>query len=347
MSDAMQVAGAAPAEKQGKPPAFLLMGVPDDLRARVTYEGWDKPPALVMQGTASFLGQLKDLPWRQLRILLGGEKLAMEARLPRAPSINFMADADIYGRALNHAALFVGKTGTPCFNHPLAVQRTTRDEVARRLEGIEGLEIPRTVRVKVSRLAELRAAAQGAGLRYPLLVRMAGDHGGVSTVRVEDADDWEAANPLPWGGRDVYLTQFVDFRDADGFYRKVRLAVVGREVILKHRYVSRGWMVHYKSHTHETAAEERRFMDGFDTNVLPSLRPAVLEAARRLGLDYFGMDVALRPGGGMLLFEANATMNILSTHSGVTDLWEAPSLRIKTALRELLARPADWRGPPP
>jgi glutathione synthase/RimK-type ligase-like ATP-grasp enzyme len=329
-----------------KPPAFMLMGVPDDQRGRISHSAWNKPPGMVMQGTASFLGQLQDLPWNALRIYFGGEKLEMDARLPLGPSINFMADADLYPRALRQAAIFVQKVPAPCFNHPAAVMRTTRDEVARRLAGIEGLQVPTTVRVKATRYAQLQAAAEAAGLRFPLIVRMAGDHGGVSTVRVDGSHDWEAANPLPWGGRDAYLTQFVDFQDGDGFHRKMRLAVVGDEVFLKHRYVSREWLVHFKSHTQETEAAERLFMQRFEEDTLARVKPAVLEVARRLGLDYFGMDVSLRGDGSMLLFEANATMNILSVHRAVTDMWEAPAARIQSALRALLAQPARWRGAP-
>lgn len=335
----------ASAGGQRKPPAFLLMGVTDDQRSRITYGSWDKPPRMILQGTASFLGQLTELPWSPIRVYTGGAKLAIEARVPKGPSINFMADADLYRRALGQAVKFVEKVGTPCFNHPVSVLGTTREAVARKLTGIAGLEVPVTVRVCAERFAQLREAVEKAGMRYPVLMRMAGDHGGVSTVLVNGPDDWEAANPLPWGGRDAYLTQFTDFRDEDGFYRKVRLAVAGSEVFLKHRFVSKQWLVHLKSHLHGTQEQERAFMDRFDAEHLPRLRPVLLEMARRLGLDYFGVDACLRPDGSLLLFEANATMNILTTHEDETDLWIGPSERIKAALFGVLSRPQAWRGP--
>src|SRR6218665_1015438 len=126
-----------------------------------------------------------------------------------------------------------------------------------------------------------------AGIRYPVLVRMTGDHGGVSTALVPDASGWDAINPLPWGGREVYLTQFVDYRDADGLYRKTRLVVAGGAGLTRHLIVSREWMVHRKERIEGSAAEEQAWLDGFRSVTLPKIAPAVREMAARLGLDFF------------------------------------------------------------
>lgn len=312
----------------------------------MNYGGWDKPPQFIVPGTASFLGQMRDLHSHMRQVHFGGARLEINSRLPRVPCINFMADADMYKAALRQASAFVQQLAVPCFNHPDAVAATGRDAVARALAGIEGVHMPVTVKVRADRLAQLHAAMDEAGISYPVLVRMAGDHNGASTVRVHDASDWEAINPLPWGGRDVYLTQYVDYQDADGRFRKMRLVVVGGQVIGRHCYISGEWLVHRKKRLPDSDDEETAFIRDFDRDTLPHVAAPVAEVARRLGLDYFGIDASLRPDGRLLVFEANATMNILSVDADGPEIWASVSARVEAALRELLGQPRRWRGAP-
>ncbi len=322
------------------------MGVPDDRRARMKYVGWDKQPQFVVPGTAGFLGQMRDLQSHMKQVHFGGTRLEINSRLPRMPCVNFMADADMYQGALRQASAFVKQLAVPCLNHPDAIAATGRDAVARSLAGIDGVHMPVTVKVRVERLAQLQQAMADAGIHYPLLVRMAGDHNGVSTVLVKDASDWEALNPLPWGGRDVYLTQFVDFADADGRYRKMRLVVVGDKVFGRHCFISGQWLVHWKARLPDSDDEEAAFIRNFDHDTLPGVAAPVAGIARRLGLDFFGIDASLRPDGRLLVFEANATMNILSVQGERPEIWAGAAARVEAALRELLAQPGRWRGAP-
>ncbi len=332
--------------KVTKPMMLVLMGVPDSQRAHLQWQGWDKPVALVSDGTASFLAQIKDLPVSLRSVVLGDKALRIDAKIPRVPVVNFMADADVYGRGLSQATHFLRKMGTPCFNHPSAVLATTRDGVARALDGVAGLVVPRTVKVTVNTRAQLKAAMDEAGIRFPVIVRLAGDHGGVSTARVDDDSQWEALNPLGWGGRPIYLTQYVDYADADGRYRKLRLVVVGGQVFARHQIVSDQWLVHGRSRVEGFADEERRVVQSFDRDLLPALGPVARDIAGRLRLDYFGIDASLRPDGSLLLFEANATMNSLLLPKGHPD-WMPPVVeRISGALAMLLAQPAQWRHQP-
>ena len=308
--------------------------------------GWDQRPRLVMPGTASFLLQLKDLPWTLRPLQFGGDD-RFSGPVARLPCINFMADADILAASLKQAAVFTQRLRTPCFNHPAAVLATGRDSVSRVLRDVPGLQVPTTVKVRAGREAELLQAMEAAGIVYPVIVRMAGDQGGVSTVRVDGPADWEALNALPWGGRDVYLTQYVDFSDDDGCFRKVRLAVVGEQVLIKHHYTSSEWMIHFRARGPKSDVEEPPFLADFEAVTLPKIRTAVLEMARRLGLDYFGIDASIRPDGRLLVFEANATMNILDNHSQKGTLWLEPTAKISDALRALICRPQAWRAAGP
>jgi glutathione synthase/RimK-type ligase-like ATP-grasp enzyme len=340
------VTTARPDETRAAPePAWLFAGIPAGGRALAHPAGLTRPPQLVLPGTASFLLQLKTLPW-SLRVLHFGTPDALRPgmRLARLPCINFMADADLYAGALAQAEALTRQMGTPCFNPPHAVAATTRDGVARLLAGVAGLQVPVTVRVRATRVAELRRAMDDAGLRFPVIARMAGDQGGVSTVKLDGDADWELLHALPWGGRDLYLTQYVDFSDDAGWFRKLRLAVVGEDIFIKHHYTSRQWMIHFRARDAVSDAEEPQFLREFDSVTLPRIRPAVHEMARRMGLDYFGIDACLRPDGRLLLFEANATMDMLDNHAHKGPLWTEPTRRIADALAALLARPERWRS---
>jgi glutathione synthase/RimK-type ligase-like ATP-grasp enzyme len=299
---------------------------------------------MVMEGTASFLGQLAVIPWDAQAVYFGDERLVLNARMLRAPCINFMADADLYQRALQQAAAFVDALNVPCFNHPRAVLRTTRDSIHDLLQDIPGLHVPRTVRANAATLAQLQDAVERAGISYPVLVRMCGDHGGATTALVKDAAGWDAVNPLPWGGRDVYLTQFVDYRDPDGHYRKTRIVVVGDGIFARHLIVADDWMVHAKNRLPGSRAEEQAYMENFATGTLPRIAGAVQQIAQRIGLDYFGIDACIRPDGSLLLFEANACMNSLdNTLLEDPYVWDQAVESMTAHLATTLADSTGWR----
>jgi hypothetical protein len=327
-----------------KAPAWLMLGLPDNAAAKLLFTAWNEPPRIVMPGTASFLNQLHELPWSPQAVYFGKPDMAINAPLARLACINFMADADIYPLALRQAAEFVQLMGMPCFNHPLAVLRSTRDGVWQSLKDVPGLHVPVTVRAKAATVEGLRQAMASAGIDYPVLIRMTGDHGGVSTAKVDGDDGWDAINALPWGGREVYLTQFVDYRDSDGRYRKTRLVVAGDAVLTRHLIVSDEWMVHLKERNPAFAAQERAWMESFESVIGPQIAGPVLEMARRLGLDYFGIDASLRPDGRLLLFEANACMNNLVPPPGEgPTVWDSQLAVMKSKLIDILGNSRAWR----
>lgn len=320
-----------------RPPFLLLKGFPDDGRVQVSATGLDKPPMLHMPGNAHFL----PLPGGRLpgpEIHFGSDRLSIQAELPRVPCINCMADPDVHGKALGQAAQFMQQMRTPCLNHPAAVARNSRDATARVLADIPGLTVPPTVKVHVGLRAELWKAIEEAGLAYPVLVRLAGSQGATGTVRLDSPGDWEALNPLPWGGRDIYLTQFVDYADDDGRFRNVRLAVVGREVLPCFRVEAGNWLLRPEDVPDAVSGREKPWMNRFAADVLPGLQDRLMEVAARLKLDCFAVDASLRPDGSLLLFEANAC------NPTQRDLRRVPKLA--DAVRRLLAAPAAWRGQP-
>lgn len=324
-----------------QPAPVLLFGVPDDMMLAVMAAP-DGRLQFGSRGSASFLAQLRSrLPgWPEIFV---GPRL-----LPRATGarprhlVNHVADPDLCSVALAVAAHLAKDWQATTFNHPDAVRATGRDAIASRLADIPGLDVPRTVRLRPRSPADITATAEAHGLAWPLLARIAGDHGGVSLVQLDHPGHLDPLHALPWGGRELYLTEFRDFADADGRYRKIRLAVVGERIFIRHLLIGDGWLLHSTRRAVEDDTEEAAFLEGFDQAVLPSIEPAVREIARRLRLDYFGIDCSLRPDGRLLVFEANACMNILDNSRPSPNIWDAPVAAISDALLDLLLDPSRW-----
>jgi len=195
-------------------------------------------------------------------------------------------------------------------NPPAAVLRSTRDQVAGLLAGIEGLIVPRTV---CFRRSDADAAAHRFGEAGAVILRRAGTHGG-DIIGLFDSFD-AAVEALEGDGEHV-ATEFVDYRSADGLYRKFRLFFIGQRRILRHMLISDSWSVHGAARTKfmaprpELIAEERAMFDA-ENPFSPEVR-AIFDAVReRMPLDFFGLDFALGARGEVILFEANATMNFM------------------------------------
>jgi len=184
---------------------------------------------------------------------------------------------------------------------------------------------------------------QQAGLSYPLLVRVSGYHAGVNLIRVDTPADMEKMLDLNRGDRSFYATEFCDFVSPDGLYRKFRMTVVGDEIFLRHMIVGEKWLLHAARRTTNTQAEELDALNDFDRVMAPRMKPVFHEIGSRLQLDFFGVDCAQLASGEVLLFEANACMNILENTARSPNMWDAPVARIKAALEALLARPRSWR----
>jgi glutathione synthase/RimK-type ligase-like ATP-grasp enzyme len=239
------------------------------------------------------------------------------AQFNTKPSLIFnqIADADTHRGSLERCIELCDQVNTTVINHPRSVLQTGRDQVAAMLQGIPGVIMPRTVRFQPRSPDEVFEHAAGQGIAFPYLARVAGEHHGRSMVRVDRPEDHAALHALPFDGRDFYLTEYVDYRGEDGFYHKQRIVVIDGEPLLRHALYFNEWMVHASSRAfmmeRETWEDDVARFDRLASEVLPPLRPAIREITSRLQLEYYGIDCSLRPDGQMLIFEANANMNVL------------------------------------
>jgi len=229
---------------------------------------------------------------------------------PHDVAFNAIGDEDLAGPTAASAARFAELGAARLLNPPAKIARTRRDLVEPLFGHIDGLKIPRTVRVSAAEIAAggVRDAARRAGVAEPFLVRPIGSHGGKGLFLVGgEAPD----EPLTPAGA-YYLTAFEDFRAADGLFRKYRMIFVDRRPIPYHLALSPSWMVHYESsgmdEHPDRLAEEMRFLEDPAGALGAEAMAAVTQVGAAMDLDYAGVDFSLLPDGRVLLFEANATM---------------------------------------
>jgi hypothetical protein len=198
-------------------------------------------------------------------------------------------------------------------NPPGAVLRSTRDQVAELLAGVDGLIAPRAVRLPAGQPQQVAVSIAAAGVELPIILRRAGTHGGKI---VGLFDSIERAIDALEPGRNHIATRFVDFRSDDGLYRKFRVFFIGRRRIARHLLISDTWCIHGHARSEfmaprpELIVEERAMFER-DPPFPPHIE-AVFDAVRsRMPLDFFGLDFALTREGQVVLFEANATMSFM------------------------------------
>lgn len=224
---------------------------------------------------------------------------------------NTIGDADLAEPSLMAVERFLAHCPKPVLNRPDRVMRTRRDRIAGVLGGLEGVVMPRTVRVSADAVGAhgLKALAEANGFTAPLLARPAGLHGGQGLVKADSLDALDNAGAVP---ADHYLIDYVDYRSPDGLYRKYRMFFVGGAPFAYHQAISGHWLVHHDTagmgERPERRVEEALFLENPEAAIGARAVEAVARIGRALELDYCGVDFSVLADGRVLVFEANATM---------------------------------------
>ncbi len=240
--------------------------------------------------------------------------------------VNAIGDADLCARELARAEEFCATAEGGVINPPARVIKTGRAENARRLSGISGLVTANTELFSRENLA-------AAELTFPLLLRAPGHHTGRHFLRVESRDALPATlAALP--GEKLLAMDCLDARGADGFHRKYRVLFIDGKMFPLHLAVSADWMVHYFSaamaENENFRGEERRFLGNMREVLGSRACETLARVGEALGLDYAGIDFGLARDGSVLLFEANATMNVFPPPADA--IWDYRRPAIEAAL---------------
>jgi hypothetical protein len=233
----------------------------------------------------------------------------------------------------------------PIVNRPERILQLSRERLFALLDGVPGLVVPMTLRAGRASLAALGSGVadvadvlpDGA---FPLIVRPVGSHAGRGLQRIDHADAL-GAYLAQRAEAEFYISRFVDYRSADGLYRKYRIVFIAGRPYACHMAIADQWMIYYlNANMKESApkrAEEARFMAEFDDGFARRHGAGLQAVAERVGLDYFGIDCAEMPDGRLLLFEGDIAMIVHAMDSPEIFPYKAPQMqRVFAAFRALL-----------
>lgn len=256
---------------------------------------------------------------------------------------NMIGDADNGGEVLPFAVDLADRLGLPVVNHPRQVLDTGREAMAARLAGTPGARIPKTVRLTAAALAKAATSGVLDALALPLLVRTAGTHGGDAFEKVESLEPI-AAFVARHPAANFYVTEYVDYRSADGYFRKYRFICIDGQLLPYHLAIHSDWMVHHfrtdMANQRWMQQEEEAFLARPHEVFGEAQQAAVLAMAGATGLDYCGVDAGLCPNGEVVFFESNATMLVHDEKDGPFVFKNPAIARIKLAFDVMLARRA-------
>jgi len=245
-------------------------------------------------------------------------------------AINLCADLDVYANALAHMDRMFGP-GFAVFNHPRAVAMARRDVMADVLK-----DIPEIVTRKCSHFLADRPTAfaetfEKAGMRFPVEVQPTRARNTAGLVRVHEAADWEKVLATDWAGQWHFMTRLGN-PPADNAWR-VRICVLGN---------------FWSGQAYRMAAATRAVPA--PTKVFERLRPVMERIIRAVPLDYWHLDLGLRPEGKFMLLSCAPGLPAVPADIAEPGMGRATfELRqtIAPKLRALLYDPALWRKAAP
>ena len=316
-----------------------LQGRPDDRLALQTValalcRLYHQPPAvasarplrlLALMAPGDFMANIP------IEFMLDGASVALdmlyldaETPLPPLPphDVALVAVAESGGNQalLRRLATLAPAWPRPLLNAPAHIARLTREGTWALLKSAPGVCMPMNAdisRVDLARIAQgtldVRDALDGA--RFPIIARPQDSHAGQGLEKLDHAvavAAYLAARPE----RDFSIAPFIDYRSADGLFRKARIALIGGRAYACHMAVSTHWMIHYLNaemrERAERRAEEARFFATFDGEFARRHARALAAIDERFGLDYIPFDCGETPDGRLLVFEAGSNMIVHS-----------------------------------
>lgn len=143
---------------------------------------------------------------------------------------------------------------------------------------------------------------------------------------------------------EFYLSEFVDYRSADGYFRKYRFIFVGDDVLPYHLAIDSKWKVHHASTDMANhlwmREEEKAFLERPEIAFSASAFEVLRAIRKKMDLDYFGIDCAVDRNGNVVVFEVNASMLVHLRNEGFP--YKDPAVRrIKAAFAAMLKHKAE------
>ncbi len=300
--------------------ATFLIGLPDSKLVGVN--GYNKGGQLLYNwsGNSDFHNYI-DLPKENKKYLtlIWHAEPERNIKIPNI-LVNCISDADICKNSLKRAiAISEGikkqSPKTRIYNDPKNIEKTTRDNIYNQFRGVSEFYIPKTIRIKPESDSEVLSLAKENGIEFPFLIRPCGSHQGEGLQRINSLEDAYKLQKYAFDNIEYYLTEFVDNKHSDGFYRKARIVILGGKMIARHYMTYPEWNigapVHYNympKHEHTKRTEEE-FIYNYKNIIQPKAIDAMFSMYQNIGLDYLGFDIDIMADGRILVYEINVAQN--------------------------------------
>jgi len=191
----------------------------------------------------------------------------------------------------------------PVLNRPDRVIHLSRENLPRLMRDVPGVVVP--VAVRMSRV-ELKK-----NKRFPIIARPVGSHAGRGLAKLDTAGDVDAWLDLQHDS-EFFVSPYVDYRSADGKFRKYRIVWIDDRPYPCHMAIADRWDVWYYNAGMEASTgkrmDEEHFISTFDVGFALRHAAALAAIATCLGLEYVGIDCAELPDGRLIVFEADISL---------------------------------------
>jgi len=232
----------------------------------------------------------------------------------------------------------------PVINRPQHIPCVDRESASRLLQNVPGLLMPLTLRASRE---QLQSVADGAvelntllpDCDFPIILRPLGSQGGHDLAKITTPE--EIAGYLAHVADAVFfISRFIDYSQADGHFRKIRIALIDSQPHACHMAVSSHWMIHYVNAGMYDAAWKREhelmFFSHFEEFSQRHQGP-LRAIAGAIGLDYLCIDCAETASGELLVFEVDHAMVVHAMDTEAQFPYKQIHMKkVKDAFREML-----------
>lgn len=216
---------------------------------------------------------------------------------------------------------------TNVINPPLNIEKTSRLTLFKLLNDIPNVLTSRVVGITPKNINELKNSIEAHKFSYPLIVRLSGYHNAKFMKKINSESELIAIQDWFKVNRDFILLDYFDCLNSDGFYYKARIAVIDGGFYPQHYLSSKNWCIKASCRssmldTPKLQEAELSFLERFDSEFLPKHKKALDAIHSKIGLDIYGIDCCFTDNGELIVFEANACMDMLSMWYGPNQEYE-------------------------
>lgn len=302
---------------------------------------------------ANFLAQYarRNLgPYRLLSLFVDAKSAPRAQEMAPKPSLvinsivvgELLAERDL----MSAARKAIRRWGCDTINKPEHAAATARDKLSAALQNVAGVRAPRTEYIAAE--GELQPVVERVerDFGFPVILRAPFLNYGQEMHLARDREEaLTIAERLRPG---FYAIEFIDNQPRPGLHRRIRGAFIEQELhVLRLDYLP-DWNVH----SYREAEARKRFYEdnpqflqeevAVCRDPMAELGKETVAALRRIReivkLDYFGIDFDVDSEGRVIVFEANAAMNLLSRSSNLIQHPKEPEQALIENFNAMLSR---------